>query len=46
MLTHFERGFTPSEPLEAFLEHNQLVGSLRAAARSAEAQPVRHAQQR
>lgn len=45
-LSHFERGLTPTERLEAFVEHNQLVGALYAAGRTAEAQRVRQTQQR
>lgn len=37
-LTHADASLTPSQRLEAFLEHNQLMGSLQQAARAAEAQ--------
>ena len=42
-LTQSEGGLTPSQRLEAFLEHNQLVGALHQAGRAAEAQRVRRA---
>lgn len=45
-LTRFERGLTPAERLEAFVEHNQLVGALHAAGRSAEAQRLLQTQPR
>ena len=40
------RNLTPAQRLEAFLEHNQLVGELHAAGRRAEAERVRHTQRR
>jgi predicted XRE-type DNA-binding protein len=43
-LAQSERELTPSQRLEAFLEHNQLMGALHAAGRAAEkgqARPVR-----
>jgi hypothetical protein len=38
-----EASLTPSQRLEAFLEHNQLLGSLQQAGRAAEAQRVHKA---
>jgi predicted XRE-type DNA-binding protein len=45
-VSRFERGLTPAERLEAFVEHNQLVGALHAAGRNAEAKRARQTQQR
>lgn len=42
-LIQSERSLTPSQRLEAFLEHNQLLGALHEAGRAAEAQRVREA---
>lgn len=42
-LTQSAGSLTPSQRLEAFLEHNQLVGALHQAGRAAEAQRVRRA---
>jgi len=42
-LVQSEGSLTPSQRLEAFLEHNQLLGALREAGRAAEAQRVRKA---
>jgi predicted XRE-type DNA-binding protein len=42
-LIQSEASLTPSQRLEAFLEHNQLLGALHAAGRAAEAQRVRKA---
>jgi hypothetical protein len=38
-----ERGLTPSQRLEAFLEHNELMGALYQAGRAAAAERVRAA---
>jgi predicted XRE-type DNA-binding protein len=40
-LSQSEASLTPSQRLEAFLEHNQLLGALHQAGRAAEAQRVR-----
>jgi predicted XRE-type DNA-binding protein len=40
-LMQSEASLTPSQRLEAFLEHNQLLGALHQAGRAAEAQQVR-----
>ena len=40
-LARFERGLTPVERLEAFVEHNQFVGELHAAGRRAVIERVR-----
>jgi hypothetical protein len=42
-LLESERRLTPGERLEAFLEHNQLLGALHQAARAAEQRRVRGA---
>jgi predicted XRE-type DNA-binding protein len=42
-LIQSQGSLTPSQRLEAFLEHNQLLGALREAGRAAEAQRVRQA---
>jgi|SRR5215470_10348424 len=42
-LIQSERSLTPSQRLDAFLEHNQLLGALHQAGRAAEAQRVRKA---
>jgi predicted XRE-type DNA-binding protein len=42
-LAQSEGSLTPSQRLEAFLEHNQLLGALHEAGRAAEAQRVRKA---
>src|SRR5215472_1740073 len=42
-LVHSGGSLTPSQRLEAFLEHNQLLGALQQAGRAAEAQRVRKA---
>jgi predicted XRE-type DNA-binding protein len=42
-LIQSEGSLTPSQRLEAFLEHNQLLGALHQAGRAAEAQRVRKA---
>src|ERR1700688_3059583 len=39
----YEAGLTPSQRLEAFLEHNQLLGALHQAGHAAEAQRARKA---
>jgi predicted XRE-type DNA-binding protein len=43
-LIQAESSLTPSQRLEAFLEHNQLLGALNQAGRAAEARRVRKAQ--
>jgi predicted XRE-type DNA-binding protein len=43
-LIQSEASLTPSQRLEAFLEHNQLLGALHQAGRAAEAQRVHKAQ--
>jgi predicted XRE-type DNA-binding protein len=40
-ITRSERRLTPSQRLEAFLEHNQLIGALHQAGRAAEAERER-----
>jgi hypothetical protein len=42
-LIQSERSLSPAQRLEAYLEHNQLLGALHEAGRAAEAQRVRKA---